>query len=69
MGWVPWVITPSEELERGRGDNSSWPLLDSSSVLWLPSDSLKMPDYMSQNKESNNHMKIDNDWEICTILT
>lgn len=40
MGRAPWVITPSEELERGRGDSSSWPLLDSSSVLWLPSDSL-----------------------------
>ena len=38
---LPWVMVPSEELERGRGESSSWPLLDSSSVLWFPSDSLK----------------------------
>ena len=34
-------MVPSEEFERGLGESSSCPLLDSSSVLWLPSDSLE----------------------------
>lgn len=34
------LVTPSDELESGCGDKSSCPLLDSSSVLGLPSDSL-----------------------------
>jgi len=34
------LVTPSDELESGWGDKSSCPLLDSSSVLGLPSDSL-----------------------------
>lgn len=35
------LVTPSDELDSGCGDRSSWPLLDSSSVLGLPSDSLQ----------------------------
>lgn len=35
------LATLSEEPESGWGDKSSWPLLDSSSVLGLPSDSLQ----------------------------
>lgn len=36
------LVPPSEVLARERGDKSSCPLLDSSSVLGLPSDSLQI---------------------------